>query len=236
MVALKIPEEFSNRQSGACGYIAGLLTEGMAGAVDVMFERKVGAGPGFEVRSDGAGGAWLGRGAVRAVVARPASLRLAVPAMPSLAEARAAARRFDAERHPSPGCFVCGPGRAEGDGLRIVCGPLAHGGVAGTWTPHTAVCDLHGFVRREYGWAALTCPGAWAAMGAGRPDVLWRLTAEQVRPLIGGEEHIVYAWRIGQRGCSTSVGVTVARADGEVCLRSVATWAMVAAADKARAA
>jgi hypothetical protein len=27
--------------------------------------------------------------------------------------------------HPLPMCFVCDPARAQGDGLRIVAGPLA---------------------------------------------------------------------------------------------------------------
>jgi hypothetical protein len=156
--------------------------------------------------------------------------------MPAMAEAREAAARFDVTRHPAPGCFVCGPGRPADDGMGIVCGPLASGGVAGTWTPRTSVCDLHGFVRREYAWAALTCPGAWAAVGPGRPEVLLRLSGESLRPIAGGEEHVVHAWPTGRSGRSAWVGIAIARADGEVCLRATATWAMAAVEERARAA
>ena len=236
MVAFQVPDELRSGGSGAAGFIAGLLTAGIAGAAEVTFERKIRCGPGVEARDDGAGGAWLGWGAVRAVIARPGAPRIAVPSMPSLAEAREAAARFDASRHPAPLCFVCGPDAAEDGGMGIVCGPLAGGGVAGTWSPRTSVCDLHGFVRREYAWAALTCPGAWAAVGLGRPAVLCRLTAEPLRPIVGGDEHIVHAWRTGQSGRSAGVGIAIGRADDEVCLRATATWATAAAEGRARAA
>src|SRR5688572_28943387 len=48
-----------------------------------------------------------------------------VPAPVSREEAARAASRYTGfDRHHFPTCFVCGPARAEGDGLRIFAGPV----------------------------------------------------------------------------------------------------------------
>src|SRR6478735_11380700 len=37
--------------------------------------------------------------------------------------------------HPFPGCFVCGPDRDPGDGMRLAPGPVAAGRTACVWVP-----------------------------------------------------------------------------------------------------
>ena len=101
----------------------------------------------------------------------PDGLALELPGPVSIPEARAAdsRSRFRAhpEEHPFPACFVCGPDRAPGDGLRIFPGPLADRPLwAAPWTPDPSVTDVGGRVRPEVVWAALDCPSGIAAAEA----------------------------------------------------------------------
>ena len=75
--------------------------------------------------------------------ARRTELELTPPAAPSFAEAQAASKScIGFVRHPLPHCFVCGPKRAEGDGLRIFPGRSADDAVfAAPWVPHASLDD-----------------------------------------------------------------------------------------------
>ncbi|MFY0409297.1 hypothetical protein, partial [Solicola sp. PLA-1-18] len=79
--------------------------------------------------------------------------------------------------HPFPRCFTCGSDRHDGDGLRLFSGPVGDGRMAATWTPHAAFCDDDGTLTPESFWAALDCPGGWAAGIKASPMVLGRMTA-----------------------------------------------------------
>src|SRR6476660_3143988 len=61
-------------------------------------------------------------------LARGRKVSIDLPEIPvaSFCEAHDAIRRlpYDESRHPLPTCFVCGPRRTEGDGLRIIPSPL----------------------------------------------------------------------------------------------------------------
>ncbi len=70
--------------------------------------------------------------------------------------------------HPFPTCFVCGPERAEGDGLRIFPGRLPDGRSAAPWSVPDEVSP-------PLMWAALDCPGGWAAIREDSPYVLGRI-------------------------------------------------------------
>src|SRR3982075_2267589 len=71
--------------------------------------------------------------------------------------------------HLPPTCFVCGPARAQGDGLRIFAGPLvrqsrnASAVFAATWTPDPTLAAEDGFVAPEFLWSALDCPTGYAS-------------------------------------------------------------------------
>ena len=70
-----------------------------------------------------------------------------VPKIPlvTFGEAQDAVRRspYDESRHPLPTCFVCGPTRVDGDGLRIMARTLPprpdreNGTLAAPWVPYT---------------------------------------------------------------------------------------------------
>jgi hypothetical protein len=94
-----------------------------------------------------------------------------VPA--TVAEARDAQLRYEGLLdHPFPTCVVCGTQREPGDALCLRPGPVGDdtGRYACTWyAPDDVDATLV--------WAALDCPGGWAAGVAGRPMVLGTMTA-----------------------------------------------------------
>jgi len=88
--------------------------------------------------------------------------------------------------HPFDRCFTCGTARAEGDGLRLFTGPIDDSTVAAPWTPHENFGGQDGRLSVPIMWAALDCPGGWAADFNKQPMVLGRMTAEVYRlPLVG---------------------------------------------------
>lgn len=118
--------------------------------------------------------------------------------------ARAAAADYPGLRtHPFPTCVVCGTGRAPGDGLRVFAGPVPSPDdavVAATWTPtpSLALPEDPGHTAAALAWAALDCPGAWAADFGERAMVLARMRAVvHALPRVG-EEYVV----VGRAGAS----------------------------------
>jgi hypothetical protein len=81
--------------------------------------------------------------------------------------------------HPFDLCFTCGTGRGEGDGLRIFSGPVPGTEfTAAPWYAHAAFADADGHIAMPVTWAALDCPGGWAANFNAQPMVLGTMTAE----------------------------------------------------------
>src|SRR5262249_30879690 len=110
------------------------------------------------------------------VLATGRDVHLDVSGIPSvsIAEAEDAGRRtpYDERTHQLPTCFVCGPARARGDGLRIFAGPLVESTdnktvtFAASWVPYANLAHHDGYVAAEFVWAALDCPTAYAGLGA----------------------------------------------------------------------
>ena len=131
-------------------------------------------------------------------------------------------------------CFVCGPARAPGDGLRIFPGRVPRRPVwAAPWTPDPSVGGLDGQVRNEVVWAALDCPSGVAAaeaaaVPAGTPVLLGQMTARLgARPRIGTEYRLV-AWLLGRDGRKLTAGSALLGSDGEVLAAARALWITVA--------
>ena len=65
-----------------------------------------------------------------------------------------------------PTCFVCGEDRAIGEGLHVFTGRVADSHLyASPWVPTADLADDLGMVQTQIVWAALDCPGAYAALG-----------------------------------------------------------------------
>ncbi|WIM95688.1 hypothetical protein ACTOB_007813 [Actinoplanes oblitus] len=86
--------------------------------------------------------------------------------------------------HPFPACFVCGPERAEGDGLRIFPGPLPDGRMAAPWTAPDEV-------SLPLVWAALDCPGGWTVIRDGLVFVLGRIAAAVDELPVPGDHYVI---------------------------------------------
>lgn len=156
---------------------------------------------------------------------RPAELDLVTPPPPSYLEAIDASRRyFGFDQHAFPTCFVCGPARTRGDGLRIFAGPVAQRDiVAGPWVPEPFLDRGDGKVKPEFMTAALDCPG-YAAVARGPLMLLGELTAHVDRCVHIGEPCVVVAWRMDSRGRRHVAGTAVFDEDGEICARARAVW------------
>lgn len=150
----------------------------------------------------------------------------------SFKTARAAEAAYLGHReHPFPECFTCGPGRAEGDGLRVFPGQVGPGTVAATWTPHPSVAeDYHAYVddttrvSAPVTWAALDCPGGWSTIMEGRPAVLGRITARLFTLPVIGEPHVVVGQKRGEDGRKLFTASTLYDSDGREVARAEHVW------------
>ncbi len=143
-----------------------------------------------------------------------------------------AAKRYTGfHEHWYPACFVCGPERAIGDGLRIFPGVVdGRQLVAAPWTPDESVADESRLVRDEVIWAALDCP-SWFAFAAfdtfeGRP-LLGRLAAEILERPRAGDRLVSVAWPSSRDGRKIHSGAAVYGEGGNLLARSRATWIIV---------
>lgn len=127
---------------------------------------------------------------------------------------------------------MCGPARAPGDGLRIFPGPVAGRDlVAAPWTPDASLADGRGAVRPEFLWAALDCPGGWAAIvadGGGAPMLLGELAAHVLGAVRPGEPCVVMGWALGGEGRKRLAGAALLGADGAARAVAHATWVTIA--------
>lgn len=153
---------------------------------------------------------------------------LVVPPPPDYATAAAAARNYLGlkEKLAFPTCFVCGTDRTADQGLHIYTGKVAGTDTyAATWTPAATYGDKNGLVKPPFIWAALDCPGAYAAMGDQKLTiVLGRMTAQLHRSLKVGEQCIIHAWPIGHDGRKHFSGTAIYDQTGALVGSAKATW------------
>jgi hypothetical protein len=135
-----------------------------------------------------------------------------------LAQASSAARAYPGfSRHPFPTCFVCGPGRDPDDGLRIYPGRLDDGRTA---APFVAPMEISPVLM----WAALDCPGGWAAPQDVRPYVLGTITARVLAVPMAGDECVAMGEVVSQHGRTATVRSTVYSPTGGLLAHARATW------------
>lgn len=114
-----------------------------------------------------------------------------VLASPTLEQAEAGMAAYPGfHNHPFDSCFTCGTQRTEGDGLRLFTGPIASDRVAAAWTIHPDFASDDGRISPPVMWAALDCPGGWAADFTQNPIVLGRMTAQIHDLPVAGETYI----------------------------------------------
>lgn len=144
-------------------------------------------------------------------------------------EAEAASRRSALfHHHPFPTCFVCGPERASGDGLRVIPGPVqGRDVVAAPWTPDESLVTEDGSIPPEIEWAALDCPSGNATMMLVKEIgviVLARLAARIVAPVEPGAPYVAQGWVEGRDGRKLHSGSALHTAEGELVGLGRALW------------
>ena len=162
---------------------------------------------------------------------RPAPVDIDIPKPPDFADAQVASRRYRGfESHFYPSCFVCGPERKSGDGLRIFAGPIEQtdgpdGLVAATWIPDLSLADSSGQISTEYIWAALDCPGAYAFAEPSTGAILLGELAVSIRgPVSVGEKCVLLGWEISHVGRKHFTGTALFGESGLCCGVGYATW------------
>lgn len=209
------------------GYVCGIMAQALDGPAEVTLRRPIPVERPLRLERLSDGRIALQDGDDLLVEARPATLDLETPAPPTYAQAEEAAARYPGPgTHPLPQCFVCGPAREAGDGLHIFAGPVAGRSlVAAPWTPSPSLANGTGTVAPHFLWAALDCPGAFAAdPEQERPLLLGRLTAAVEQPVQPGERCVVAGWLLEQSGRKYFTGTAVFAPSGAVVARAKAVW------------
>lgn len=173
-------------------------------------------------RSDG--GATLLDGEEPVAEARPAELAIEPPQSPSYAEAEAASGAFSGfDEHIFPSCFVCGPEREPGDGLRIFPGPW-QGRVAAPWTPDASLAADADLVAPEFLWSALDCPGGFSFPTPSTGLLLGELTVSLRGRARVGERCVLVGWEIAHEGRKHRTGTALFGASGACLGLGLGTW------------
>jgi hypothetical protein len=217
------------------GYVAGLLARGIEGAVEVTLRAPTPLETPVKIEARADGSRSLQRAGAELARAAPTRFALELRAPPDPRETAARAGGCRAMRtHPFPECFVCGPARGDGDGLRVFPGVVAESdAVAALWTPDASLCDASGRVAPEFLRAVLDCPTAFPlleseASRALEPMVLAKLCVALDGELRAGETASVVAWPIAQEGRRGTAGAAIFGASGGVVGRARATWVSLA--------
>ena len=213
--------------SGNGGYVCGMVDGLLSGETEVTLRRPPPLETPLGVEIIDSQRIRLVDGSGVVAEGRCDNVEFTVPFRPSLEQARLAAERYAGfKQHDYPNCFVCGPARTPGDGLRIFAGPLPEGeGVAAPWVPDPSLADTDGRVRSEFVWAALDCPGYFAVdANCRRHMLLGRMAASVERRPRAAEQCVVAAWRVGSEGRKHFASSVLLSESGHVMARARATW------------
>jgi hypothetical protein len=214
-------------RSGNGGYACGLTAQGLEGTTAVRLKAPPPLETDLRLESE-TNQARLFNDNSLVAEARLAEVNLSPPDPPSYERAIRASESFCGfKQHQFPSCFVCGPQRSAGDGLRIFPGPLPGTlTIAAPWVPDPSLAGPSGFVEREYLWSALDCPSGFVLVPL--PDglgiVLGELCASVVHDVSQGEACVVFAWPIGVDGRKRFSGSAIYTAEGTLVAKARATW------------
>ena len=229
--------------SGNGGYVCGRLARHIAGGAEVTLRAPPPLDRPLDVVATDDASWELRDGAAVVAIGRAASLELARLETASFEEASAAELLTPVKphEHPLPTCFVCGPARARGDGLRIFAGPLVRQSrngspvLAAAWTPDPTLTAEDGLIAPEFLWSALDCPTGYASSydrQSGRfdrtPILLGRMSARiEARPR-PGERCVIAAWEVGRDGRKRVAEAAAYGEAGTLLAVARATWIAVA--------
>lgn len=239
MKSVMIEQRFCGPPKSANGgYVCGLVANYIDGGAEVTLMAPPPLGQRLDIVVAEEGGVELRQ--EETTLAKGRGVHFDVPDIPivKLAEAEDAIRQspFDEGRHPLPTCFVCGPSRANGDGLRIIPAPLpcGNGALATPWVPYADLAGGDGLVAREFIWAALDCPTGFAGAGArhlgmtgSEAILLGRMSARIERRPRPGDRCVIVAWPTGRDGRKLFANSALLASTGKVLAVAQAIWIVV---------
>lgn len=227
---VSVPARFSGPpNSGNGGYTCALLARHIGNPAEVTLRKPIPIERAMQVVRDGemfklmAGDELIAEG-------KPTTIDLELPKRVSYAEAQAAAEESPAfKNHPFPTCFVCGPQRPHGDGLRIFPGVVEESAMGHTfacgWQPAGEFADGSGHIKPEFVWSAMDCPtgfaGGFPYMGK---LVTGRLAVKLVAPVRAEEKCVIMSWPLGIDGRKHHAAAALFGEDGTVRAEAKATW------------
>jgi hypothetical protein len=225
--------------SGNGGYSAGLAAQLMGGDVEATLRVAIPLDRTLRVQAGDAGlDVLTDDAAIRILIMslKPTALETPDVRSPGLQAATVAAAGFrGVEDHVLPTCFVCGPARAEGDGLRIfpdwtkdpagTDNPNPFPIVAAPWRPTPDLADASGRIAPEFLWAALDCPGAFAVDK--EPILLGRMSARIVERPSPKHPLVAVAWAKGSDRRKHFAGTALFTDAGDLIAFSEQTWIQI---------
>ncbi len=223
--ALQIDPQFRGPpDSGNGGYTAGLVASAIDGPCEITLRAPPPLATTLQLDGDGAE-ATLCAGDVLIASARALALpKFDLPVVPDFDEVRARQPDYAGFRmHNFPGCYVCGPDRAEHDGLRIFAAPDGERVVA-AWQPDAALANATGQIDARYVHAALDCPSYFAFRDDRLVALLGRMHSAIESLPQAGEHCVILAWPIARDGRKNFSAVAAFGSDGRVLARARNTW------------
>jgi len=228
--------------SGNGGYVCGRLARHIGDGAEVTLRSPPPLDSKLDVAATEEGTFELRDGATAVATGRSTSVEFARLETASFEEARAAelATPIKPHEHPLPTCFVCGPARAAGDGLRISAGPLGRHSLNGssvfaaTWIPDANLAAEDGLIAPEFLWSALDCPTGYASSHDRErggfdptPTLLGRMSARIEKRPRPGEGCVITAWETGRDGRKRVAEAAAYGETGELLAVARATWIVV---------
>lgn len=212
--------------SGNGGYVCGLLGNYIDGVSQVALRQPPPLNQPLQVKVEETQVILANQNGVVAQ-GRPAELDLKPPDPPSFSTASEAAKLYSGfVDHQFPTCFVCGPEREEGQGLRIFAGPVPGKKiVAAPWIPQDDLADQDGYVKSEFLWAAMDCPGYYAINGEDHPAmVLGTMTARILDKIAVGSKAVVVGSKIDRQGRKARAVTALYSDEGKLFAYALAVW------------
>jgi hypothetical protein len=242
METITIPRRFRGPpNSGNGGYVCGMLGRRISGAAEVALRAPPPLETALDVVEVGAGQWELRQRTTTIATGRPTKLDLSRLEKATYAEALQAEKRtmIKPHEHLNPTCFVCGPDRAPGDGLRLFAGPLerqdADGVFAVPWTPDPSFVSADGRVAPEFVWSVMDCPTGYASLydretqtcNPSLPILLGTLSVRIDGLPRPGERCVVTSWQTDREGRRLIAEGALFGEDENLLAVSRAVWVVV---------
>ena len=209
------------------GYTCGILSNAIEGTAEVTLRHPPPINKVMEIKQEEENYFVLYDQDRVIAEAKPAELELVPPRPPNIEVAELSTiKEEDIEDHYFPDCFVCGPKRRPGDGLRIFPGPVKDEAyIAAAWIPDNSLSDEKEYIKNEFVWSALDCPSGWAiVIEKMRFIILGRLVVQIYKRVKPNKNFIVMGWKLSEEGRKIYAGTAIYSAEGELYAKGKATW------------